>query len=430
MNARDYALFELDRRDLPNWSANQMRPKDRSAPADPRDYALAEQITTGVVQNLLLLQHLISHYAGRPLKKIDPLVQKILAVGLYQLRFLTRIPPSAAVDQAVTQSKHFGRTAAAGFVNAILRNALRQPNPPLPDESNPQAYAEIVLSHPPELFHRLLSLTSDPARALSICRHDNQQPPTIVRLLPGADASQLTTEGITITPHDHPGMYVIDGAKQSTLASFAARGLAQVQDPTAAKVIDFCDVHPGQTILDRCAGLGTKTLQLLTRVGPAGKILAMDPSVPRCKGLAKLLSHRNITNVHIEPFGYLKDIKSPLPPHFDRVLVDAPCSNSGVLPRRPEARYAQDDHSLASLRKLQLTILADTAPRVSPDGGLLIYSTCSIWPDENTGVVSTFLSNHQNFTLLSEHPTLPSFDVPPTSYHDGGYVAVLRRAPG
>lgn len=127
MNARDYALLQLDARPLPGWPARQFRrlPRETAAPVDVRDRALGENILIGVVKNLLLLQHLIEHYSRRRLNQIDPPVQKILAVALYQLRFLSRIPASAAVDEAVEQVKRFGLGRAGGFVNAVLRSATR-----------------------------------------------------------------------------------------------------------------------------------------------------------------------------------------------------------------------------------------------------------------------------------------------------------------
>jgi 16S rRNA (cytosine967-C5)-methyltransferase len=120
MNARDFARLELDNRRLPGWKPRAARHRgDIAPPSDPRDRALAENILIGVVKNLLLLHHLTQHYSGRSLKSIDPVVQKILAVALYQLRFLTRIPASAAVDEAVEQTRRFGQKRASGFVNAV-----------------------------------------------------------------------------------------------------------------------------------------------------------------------------------------------------------------------------------------------------------------------------------------------------------------------
>ena len=427
MNGRDYALIQLDGRRLPRWPDQLLRgQKQLVAPPDPRDRALGEQITAGVVKNLLLLQYLIEHYSGRPLKNIDSLVQKILAVALYQLRFLTRVPANAAVDEAVKQAKRFGRTKAAGFVNAVLRNATREPDPPLPaEQDDPQGFGEIVLSHPPQLLARLTELLGI-ADALRVCRHDNAEPPTIVRLFAGQSPEALHAQGVTFTPHEQPGMFVVEGAKHAVLAAWAKAGVAQVQDPTAAIVADACDVSPGQIVLDRCAGLGTKTLQLRERLGDTGELFAVDASAARCEGLQQLIAARGLHNVHVSHGSMLSKLGDQLPRTFDRVLVDAPCSNSGVLARRPEARYAQDENTLASLAKLQRSILKDTAPHVASDG-LLVYSTCSIWPEENERMVAVFLREHPSFELVNERATLPSLSDDAARYRDGGYFAVMRK---
>lgn len=428
MTARDLALLELDERRLPGWPAHTLpRRFDRRTPlADPRDRALAEQIHVGVVKNLLLLHHLVQRYSRRSLDKVDVLVQKILAIGLYQLRFLDRIPASAAVDEAVEQAKRVGRGKAAGFVNAVLRRAARQRDVPLPSASDkPAEYARIVLSHPPELISRLEKLVGK-EQALRICEHDNAEPPTTVRLFPGIDPSQLAAPGVAVRPHEQPGMYVIEPAKQPLLAEWSRRAIAQTQDPTAATVVDLCRIQPGQMVLDRCAGLGTKTMQMRQQVGDAGRVVAIDPSEVRCDVLRHLAADRGISNIQVCQSATLKPLRDVLPASFDRILVDAPCSNSGVLARRPEARYAQNDDALRSLVRLQLDILEDTANWLKP-GGLLVYSTCSLWPEENQDVVAKFLESHDDFAKIEERSILPSIEFAPERYHDGGYVAVLER---
>jgi 16S rRNA (cytosine967-C5)-methyltransferase len=416
MNARDAALIELDRTRLPGWRSSAVRGRRDATHLDPRDRALAEQIRIGVVKNLLLLQHHIEHHSGRSLKSIDELIQKILAIGLYQLRFLTRIPASAAVDEAVEQTRRFGQPRATGFVNAVLRNAIRNPDPPTP--------AEIELSHPLALMKRLRDLLGDEQRALEFARHDNREPPTIVRLMSGSTIDDLRAE-IDVSPHERPGMCVVHGAKRALLAEWARRGIAQAQDPTSADIVDHLDLQPGQRVLDRCAGLGTKTLQILERIGPSGTILAIDPNHGRIEGLRRLIEERGIANVEVRETAWLAE-NNPTST-FDRILADVPCSNSGVLARRPEARYVQDDRSLASLRKLQLDIIQDTFPFLAPNSRL-VYSTCSVWPEENERLVETFLSSHPEFRLIEQRATLPSFHTPdPQRYQDGGYFAVLGR---
>lgn len=429
MTARDYALIELDGRTLPHWPAGLLRRagKDSQPPADPRDRALAEQIIRGVVKNLLHLQFLTEHYAQRPLKKIDPLAQKVLAVGMYQLRFLERIPASAAVNEAVEQARRFGRARAAGFINAVLRNVQRQPQPALPDrKSESTLFAERVLSHPRELFERLTRLVGL-EDALRICEHDNREPPTILRLYASGKAADLQQDGIEIHPHEHDGMFIIHPARPAVLADLAERGIAQVQDPTAAGVVPQLQVKTGQAVLDRCCGLGTKTLQMRDRLGENGLIVAMDPAGSRIRTLGALVAQRKLANIQVHQAGQMRDLPKNLPLEFDRALIDAPCSNSGVMARRAESRYSQTDDALRSLEKLQDEILADTAPAVKP-GGLLLYSTCSIWPEENQQRVQRFLSNHPQFTLVGEQATLPSLSDDESHYHDGGYYAVLEKS--
>lgn len=421
--ARDIALIRLDSRNLPEWRPNRIARKlvERVGQAsDPRDRALAEQIETGVIKDLLLLQHLAEVYADRPLPKIHPILQKILAVAIYQLRFLDRVPPSAAVDQGVEQAKRFGMKHAAGFANAVLRKAATDRANPLPELA-----PEILYSHPADFIERLAGIVGT-EQAIAICQHNNAEPPTTLRLMGSHTMEEVIQAGGACRPHQDSGILVLDRVEKSLLASLAENGIAQVQDPTSVKVILAADILPGHTVLDRCCGLGTKTLQAWEKTGPTAAIAAIDPSEARCDGLRQMLAARRITNVRVIQSAEVPAGIPEIPQHYDRVLVDAPCSNSGVLARRPEARYAQSDKSLLQLRDLQRRIVADTLNHVSHDG-LLIYSTCSIWPQENEQMIQWMLNAHPGFELLSEQTTLPSCTTDPIAYHDGGYYAILKR---
>lgn len=430
MTARDFALYRLDSLTLPLWPSAALprtfAGKSKAAPADARDIALAEQIEIGVIKNLLLLQHLIEHYSRRPLRKLDPVLQKILAVALYQLRFLSRIPASAAVSEAVEQCRRARLPHATGLVNACLRAALREPEVPLPQrEQEPARYAEVCLSHPRELFERLQKLVGDD-RALAICEHDNAEPPVLLRLSPGVEAAALAEEGVQVEAHAAPGIVVVRGARRKQLAAWAAAGLAQAQDATAAAVVPSLPVKAGMTVMDRCCGAGTKTLQLAGIVGTEGRVVAIDSSAQRCDVLRQSLADRRITCVQVYESQRIPPLSAERPASFDAALLDVPCSNSGVLARRADARYHQTAARLNSLRELQLEILEDTLPVVAV-GGFLAYSTCSIWPEENELLVQTLLQQHPNWTKVTEQSTLPSCDGNPARYHDGGYLCLLRK---
>jgi 16S rRNA (cytosine967-C5)-methyltransferase len=425
MSARDHALFLIDARELPGWKTI-LRNRRQRAPADLRDLALAEQISVGVVKNLLHLHFLIEHLSGRRLASVDPLVQKILAIALYQLRFLDRVPAHAAVDEAVEQAKRFGQRRAAGFVNAILRKAAagNWPAPPDPD-GDPAGHAEVALSCPLALYSRLAQMLGA-EEALRQCRHNNAEPPLIVRLNAGRSIDEIAEASLAARPHERPGMVVLDSPPVRVLAELAERGIAQVQDPTAAAVVPLLELAPGQTVLDRCCGVGTKTMQLAGAVGPAGLVVAMDPSEARCGILTHLVEKRGLAHVRVFRCGKVAELPPDPPTQFDAMLVDVPCSNSGVLARRPEARYKQTPGHIGSLTRLQDEILQDSAARLRP-GGRLVYSTCSIWPAENGERMAGFLSRHPDYRMLHEQTVLPSTDADPTRYHDGGYHAVLAR---
>jgi len=423
MSARDYALWELDRKRLPGWRPGLFRHRV-APPADERDRDLAERIVAGVVKNHLHLLMLMAHWSGRSLKSIDILAQKILAIGLYQLRFLDRVPAPAAVYETVELARRAGRRRADGFINAVLRNALSKPPPALPDRSaDPAGYARLVLSHPPELFERLAGEYGI-ATALRLAEHNQQEPPTVVRLYRGARAEDLAAEGVSVIPHRQPGMVVVQGARKGLLGAWAERGLAQVQDPTSARAAAALDIRSGQRVLDRCCGAGTKTFQICEMLGETGSIVAVDRSADRCALLREMLKRRGISNVAVVNADMLAGAEGIGPESFDRILIDAPCSNSGVLARRPEARYTQSQRNIASLAKLQDRILDDTAPLLRP-GGLLLYSTCSLWPEENHRRIESFIRRHTRYRVLWQLDITPSLDADATDYHDGGYMALL-----
>jgi 16S rRNA (cytosine967-C5)-methyltransferase len=424
MNARDYALAKLDRLSLPGWPAHALPPAAAhraTPPTDLRELALAEQLYIGVLKNLLLLQHLTAHFTRRPLHKLDPAVQKILSLGLYQLRFLNRIPASAAVSEAVEQCRRMRQPHAVGLVNASLRGATRQPHVPLSPREDAEAHAEIQLSHPRELFARLRAIRGDDW-ALAACIHNNSEPPTILRL--GASAS-VDMLGVGAQPHEQPGYVVVHGARKKELALWAQSGLAQVQDPTAGKVVSLLPLSPGMVVLDRCCGVGTKSLQLAQSVGSSGRVVAIDPAPARCQALRSSCAALGISTVQVYESETVPPLAAGRPEHFDLALLDLPCSNSGVLARRPEARYTQTPQRLESLRRLQMQIVEDTLPTIRA-GGCLAYSTCSIWPEENQEQLQRILHAHPQWQLIHEEVTLPSCTTTDSHYHDGGYLALLR----
>ena len=423
--ARISALYDLDQRALPGWPARSMRRLRAFRLNDPRDIDLSTRIVRGVVKQVLVLQRLIYEYSGRPIAQVDVPVQKIVAIALCQMRDFARVPTHAIVDDAVEQAKAAGLGGASGFVNAVLRKAAtdRAHGRPIA-AADPAVLAEQVESFPRAAFDPLARLYGA-ADALALCTRLNCDPPTIGRLIGSTTLDDLAARGVTAEPHEQPRLVVFSEVRQAQLRELADANLCQPQDPTSAATVDILDLQPGQRVLDRCAGRGTKTRQIVERVGSGSRVVAMDPSEDRLKSLRAMIATAGYTNVEAVNAGTIDALDADTA-DFDRVLIDAPCSNSGVFSRRPEARYHQDARHVARVVELQRRILNDTAPVVVP-GGLLAYATCSVWPAENEGVVDAFLKTNDRFERVEQRTIAPNPSEDPRHYHDGGFVALLRR---
>lgn len=421
--ARMLALSQIDARDLPNWETGTIHRELRPREIDPRDLDLAERITHGVIKQLLVLQRLIVEYSGRKLSQVDEPVQKILAMSLYQLRSMDRVPTHAVVSDAVELTKRVGHRSAAPFVNAVLRKAAleRAAGRPVTARSAAER-AEQEYSIPRDLFARLAGLYGE-SNALDLCRSFDREPPLLGRLIGQTTFADLQARSVDAQPHEQAGMVILPPLRRSELHALSDAGLVQVQDATSAAAIEALDIKAGQRVLDRCAGRGTKTQQIIERVGSTGRVVAMDTSKSRLRSLEQLIVRRNISNAEAFVAGSVKELPEP-GRVFDRVLIDAPCSNSGVLARRPEARYRQDDQT--ELIGLQLQILRDSADAVAV-GGRMVYITCSIWREENEEVVRRFLDSDPRFELLSIATTPLHVAKSAATYRDGGFFAALRR---
>jgi 16S rRNA (cytosine967-C5)-methyltransferase len=401
-----------------------MRRLRRYRLSDARDVDLAEKITQGVIKELFILQHLASEYSGRPLTQIDVPAQKILAMAMYQMRSLARVPTHAIVDDAVEQARDAGLGGAGGFVNAVLRKAAKNR---AAGESSADGElrerAERETSFPREVFDRFAKLYGQ-NEAFELCKGFNREPPALVRLIGNKTIDDLIAAGAEAKPHQQRGIVVVENARRAQLREWAAADVCQTQDATSAATVDHLDLQPGQRVLDRCCGRGTKTRQILERVGPTGKITAMDPSEERLISLKETLKSHAITNIEAINAGTI-DALGP-DAEFDRVLIDAPCSNSGTFARRPEARYHQNPRHVARVVELQRRILVDSGPVVAP-GGRIVYATCSVWPEENEAVVDAFLKGNDRFRRVTQHTIRPKPSENAAEYRDGGFVAVLVR---
>lgn len=390
-----------------------------TAGLSPRDAALARHLAEQVVRHLRLLDWWIDHLAAPPGKnpgarKLDPETRDLLRLGLAQLCF-SRVPAHAAVDSVVAVAPHRSR----GFTNAVLRRAARDPDALRRWTASAPAATRFHLSddlwahweknHGPERAARLALAAAEPARLVF----------RLNPFVPGSE-SLASAPGVAPVP-GHPGFF---HAESHLPGDWLAGGQVCVQDPGAALATERLAPAPGEEILDACASPGGKTRHLaeLARASNPGRIIATDLTA-RLPRLEENLRRWRVPGTECRAVDWTDPEAVNDCPMVDAALLDAPCTNTGVLRRRIEARWRFDELSLARATALQAVLIEAVASRVRP-GGRMVYSTCSLEPEENDGQIAAFLARHPSWSLVETRTS--GF---PESGCDGHFAALLVNAP-
>ncbi|HHT9110526.1 MAG TPA: 16S rRNA (cytosine(967)-C(5))-methyltransferase RsmB [Candidatus Brocadiaceae bacterium] len=414
------------------------------------DKHLLTELVNGVIRHRLSLDTIISFFSKIPLNKIEPWVRQALRLGLYQMIYLDRIPASAAVNTSVELIKKLvHRTDAARYTNAILRSVERDiynkclPEQEIADpqkalyrregtwctfqrplfphpEKHPITSLAVNYNHPEWLIKRWLRRYGK-EKTIEICKTGNLAPKVYLRINHAKISSQEFLElcnknSIHARPTDNA--VVVANCAVSEIPGFS-EGLFFVQDASAIKVAQFLKTEPSNTVLDMCAAPGGKTTHIAELLGETGKIYALDVSLKRLQLVKENCLRMGVSNV-FPVCGDASEHRVPFQCAFDRVLIDAPCSNTGVFSRRVEARWRLKEEDIYKMSALQYSILKTGATRLKPNG-FLVYSTCSIEPEENQDVIKKFLGNEPQFCLDAEECYLPG------KAGDGGYMARLCR---
>ena len=397
------------------------------------DRGLCQELVYGVVRSQSALDWLIERKTpGRTQKAA---LQILLRLGLYQIFWLDRIPDHAAVNETVEQARHGGHGPQTGFINAILRGYLREKeatqallaelkakNPALgfshPDwlvqrwqkhwgEDNTRRLLEWN-NTPPKTFARVNTLRTDAGKLVTRWREENVDYDFFQagRGATGVSSDDWVGENLVFELKSHPPL--------TWLESFQQGGF-YIQDPSTLLSVRELDPQPGETILDLCAAPGGKATFIAQLMNNTGRIIANDVSPDRLKLIEENCQRLGATCVELTSPSTLNCEPSTM----DRVLVDAPCSNTGVMRRRVDLRWRIRPEEIERLRATQLDLLDRSAAWLKP-GGILVYSTCSLEPEENAGVVQQFLAEHPSFKSDRERQLLPFADGV-----DGAFVARL-----
>jgi len=433
--ARDDAARSAALRLLNDWEEQEQPFEDLvaaidTALSDGRDQRFARQLALGVLRWRKRLDWVIGHFCRRPVDKLDPTVRNILRLGVYQTAFMDRVPERAAVHTSVELAKRHGALHASGLINAVLRNLQRQPGRvTYPDiKVDPVRHLALYHSHPEWLVQRWRKRWGQ-EEAILLLEANNHPSDLWLRLNPlRTDAQSLCAE-LELEPGPE-GYYRALTPSQIFKSHAFSAGHFQIQDPSAGLAVALLDPQPEEKILDLCSAPGGKTTQIAERMRDTGSILAADLSPQRLLRVRENAQRLGLNNIHLAAV----DARTLGPALFDRVLVDAPCSGTGIIGRHPDARWHKEVEQLAPLAVRQSEIIASAFTYLRP-GGVLVYSTCSIEAEENEDIVEAFLAQNANAVLEEASAHLPgdkraqryAQTRPGQHIGDGSFAARIRK---
>jgi len=410
MNARALALDALERwRNGTEFADHIVAEIFGRCALGPADRAFALELFYGVLRNLTLLDFWIRELRSAP---VDPVARDILRLGLYQTLLI-----ATAAHAAVYETVQLASPRKRALINAILRRALRE-------KAALTNLAEALptptrFSVPEFLFAKWFRQFGE-AQAIELCRWNNQPPPVYARI-----------NQVLITPAEflqrHQGSSLLRGGSNFVRLSDPAAALrtgdCYVQDPSTALACELLSPVPGDNVLDACAAPGGKAACLAELMQNEGTLVVADQTETRLERLRENLARLGVRNARVLRCDW-KDANSLrvaglAERSFDKILVDAPCSNTGVMRRRVDLRWRLQPADFVRMPQLQRAILQAVAPLLKP-GGSLVYSTCSLEPEENDGVVTAFLQQHPAFRLTESKQSLPFRDA-----FDGAFAVRL-----
>lgn len=400
---------------------------------DLRDAAFATALFYGVLERMLTLDHCIAGFSKTPVEKLTPQVREILRVSLYQILYMDSVPDSAAVNEAVNLTRVFRKESAGGFVNGVLRAFLRS-GKRVPRMAGSRADQLSVQYSCPAWLVQLWLDSYGEENTEGILKTSLGRPPVYIRantLKTTADAlsSRLEEEGAVVRRDEMEEncLRVSDTGDVTALPAFQ-EGLFHVQDKSSQLCVKALDARPGMRVLDICAAPGGKSFTAAQWMHGEGELLAMDLYRARAALVAEGAQRLGICCIAAKE-GDASRYNSKLG-LFDRVLCDAPCSGLGIIRRKPEIKY-KNPEELGEIPQLQYNILSNSANYVKK-GGILLYSTCTLNPGENEGVVERFLAEHRDFapcrlpqSLGSSGHTVTLF--PHQGDTDGFFISTMER---
>lgn len=438
MTARSLAVQALMRQEEGGYANLVLDAELKKHPLEPRERAFASAIFYAVLEHQVTLDYLLDRFLQKKTAKLDPAVRAILRSGLAQLRYM-KVPPSAAVNEAVKLTRAFKKSSASGLVNAVLRRAAE-----IPEDLSGEAFASpvqrlAVLGSVSEPVAEFFAKHYPQEAQAILTRTAGQQPlalrANLLRTDVPALCKTLLEEGAeTAIPGPFAGC-VLARLPGSPAESPAFRqGLYHVEGQTSQLAALALDAKPGETVVDLCAAPGGKTVTIAQQMNDTGTLFSCDVSANRVSLIEKAVARMQLHCV--TPLCNDAALPSERLSGADRILADVPCSGLGVLAKKPDIRYKTLE-TLPELAALQQKILENAAQMLRP-GGRLVYSTCTVNPEENERQIEAFLGRNPGFRLcppLLEHiwpqgMTDTGFgwlSLPSRTGLDGFFIAALEK---
>lgn len=379
---------------------------------DEREKRLLTELTYGTLRMKGLCDFVLKSHLQQ-WQKLEMAVKNILRLSVYQILYTDRIPPFAIVNEAVNLTKSWA-PKRAGLVNAVLRRILAKKRDELlpAPASRSIRLVSALYSHPVWLMSHWIKRWGR-EETINLCLANNRLPPVCLRIntlkITKEEAKEnLLREGFAVSEArlSPDGLIISGPSGQLRKSPIFREGGALYQDEASQLISYLVSPAPGETVLDLCAGAGGKTFHLAALMKNQGRILALDMDEEKLHRLSREAPKFGVSIVETKPLDLIDSPPEDLREHFDRVLVDAPCSGTGTLRRAPEIKWRLRPEDLSNFRRIQLKIL-DFAAHCIRKGGTLTYSTCSVMEEENERVVFAFLERHRHFRLLPPSSALP-----------------------
>ena len=386
-----------------------------------KDIGLISEIVYGVVTWKLTLDTIIQNYSKIKLKKISPWIINILRMGIYQIIFLDKIPKSAAVDESVNLAKRYGHKSSSGFVNAILRKVTVQDYENLFNIKDEIEKISKTESMPVWIIKELLK-DNTVEETETICKNLNLKPQLCIRvnnLKTNKEdlIKKLENKNVECKQTEYEDFIILKNVKNLENFEEFQQGLFTVQNISAGLTALLLEPKKGEYILDACSAPGGKTTYIAELMENEGKIDAWDIYEHRLDLIEDNCKRLGVTIVNTK----IQDATKPSEnKKYDKVLLDVPCMGIGVINRKPDIKWKRNLEDIENITKTQIDIL-ENCSKLLKDGGILVYSTCSILKEENENIIEQFLKNHSNFKKEK------ILEIVPNEEYDGFFICKLKK---